>query len=245
MTMKNRLVAHRGDMSTYPENSLLALTKAAELGFCYLELDVQFSKDLTPIVIHDDNLSRTTGINANVFECTTKELILHRVLSAQETEEPAYLYLASLEKTVEVLNQYPDITLFVEIKRQCLEHVDLDILTDVVLSDLQAAKFDFVIISFVKEVVQHVQQKKDIATGWVMSKYDQVNQAIAKDLQPEYLFCNVKKINKPEQILQGPWKWVLYDIMNPAFAYELLEQGIDLIETGDIVKLSDSEYFQS
>jgi len=78
----------------------------------------------------------------------------------------------------------------------------------------------------------------------VLSKYDQVNKAIADDMQPEYLFCNVKKVNNPAALWEGPWKWALYDIMNPSFAYELLEQGVDLIETGDIVKLSNSEYFQ-
>jgi len=33
-------------------------------------------------------------------------------------------------------------------------------------------------------------------------------------------------------------------VLNPEFAYELLEQGVDMIETGDIVSLSSSEHFQ-
>lgn len=242
--MKNRLVAHRGDMSTYPENSLLALTKAAELGFCYLELDIQFSKDIVPIVIHDNNLVRTTGIDKNVFECTTKELLSHRVLTSQKIEDVALLNIATLEKTVEVLNNYPEITVFVEIKRQCLEYVDLEIVMDTVLKDLEQAKFKTVIISFVREVVEQVKRKENIITGWVLSKYDRVNQAIANELQPDYLFCNVKKINKPTELWKGSWKWALYDITNPTFAYELLEQGVDLIETGDVVRLSKSEFFQ-
>lgn len=251
--MKDRLVAHRGDMTTYPENSLLALRAAAELDFKYLELDIQFSKDLTPFVIHDENLIRTTGINENVYESTTNELLSHRVLCEIDDEETnALLYLAPLEKTVEVLNNFPDITLFVEIKRQALDHLDLEVVVDTVLRDLEGAKFKFVIISFVKEVIEYVQQKENYSagqptycsTGWVVSNYDPVNQAIADEMQPEYLFCNVKKINKPASLWEGPWKWVLYDITNPTFAYELLEQGVDLVETGDIVKLNDSEYFK-
>ena len=81
-------------------------------------------------------------------------------------------------------------------------------------------------------------------TGYVLKKYDDKNFREAKDMQPEYLFCNVKKINQPDQLWNGSWKWALYDISNPDFAYELLEQGVDLIETGDIVKLSNSEYFK-
>lgn len=242
--MKNRLVAHRGDMNTYPENSLLALTKAAELGFKYIELDVQVSKDLTPMVIHDDNLVRTTGIDKNVNECATAELLSYNVLTPQKTDEPALLGIVTLEKTIEILNKYPDITLFVEIKRQILEYVDLEIITDTVLSDIKDAKFNVVIISFVKDVIDCVKRKSELPTGWVLSKYDAVNQAIATDMQPEYLFCNVKKVNDPSALWEGSWEWALYDIMNPTFAYELLEQGVDLIETGDIVKLNSSEYFQ-
>jgi len=243
--MKNRLVAHRGDIETYPENSLLALCSAAKLGFNYIELDIQFSKDVTPIVIHDDNLVRTTGINKDVYASTTKELMLHRVLtSIQDDESKTLLNIATLEKAVEVLNNFPDITLFVEIKRQSLEHIDLELVVDITLNNLEKAKFNVVIISFVKEIIESVKQKGSYSTGWVLSKYNHVNKAIVNNLQPDYLFCNVKKINYPSELWKGPWKWTLYDIKNPAFAYELLEQGVDLIETGDIVKLSDSEYFK-
>ena len=243
--MKNRLIAHRGDMASYPENTLLALRAAVELGFSYIELDVQFSKDLTPIVIHDENLARTTGINRNVFECSTKELLSYRVLASNENEEDnVLLNIATLEKTIEVLNNYPNITLFVEIKRQILEYMDIDAVVDSTLNNIAHASFNVVIISFVKEIVEFVQIKEGYASGWVLSKYDSVNQAIASELQPEYLFCNVKKINHPSELWKGPWKWALYDIQNPVFAYELLEQGVDLIETGDIIKLSSSEFFQ-
>ena len=88
-----------------------------------------------------------------------------------------------------------------------------------------------------------VNQNNRYASGWVLSQFNEVNQKVAEDLQPDYLFCNVKKVNQPAELWQGPWEWVLYDIKNPRFAYELLEQGVELIETGDIEKLSKSEFF--
>jgi len=242
--MKNRLIAHRGDMTTYPENTLLALIEAAKLGYVYLELDVQFSKDLTPFVIHDDNLLRTTGVDKSIYECTSKELLSHEVLfDAKDAESNILLNLATLEKTIEVLNAYPDITLFVEVKKHCLEHYDLDVIVDIIFNDVKEAKFNIVIISFVKEVVEYAKSKHTHQTGWVLTKYDQVHQAIANDMQPDYLFCNVEKINQPSELWSGPWRWALYDVLNPEFAYELLEQGVDMIETGDIVTLSSSEHF--
>ena len=230
-------------MITYPENSLLALIKAAELGFSYFELDIQFSKDLKPIVIHDDNLVRTTAINKFVSECLAEELMSIQVLTSLKNIDPSLLKVSTLDKAVEVLNNYSNITLFVEIKRQVLDHANIDMVVETILRDLNNAKFKFVLISFVKEVIEVLKLKGEILSGWVLKKYNQSYHEIAKEMRPNYLFCNIKKVDQPLGLWKGPWQWVLYDIKNPVFAYELLEQGVDLIETGDIVRLSNSEYF--
>lgn len=241
--MKNRLIAHRGDMTTYPENTLLALTEAAKLGYSFLELDIQFSKDLTPIVIHDDNLLRTVGLDKSIYDCSTEELVSYRVQTKQANTDEL-LTLATLERTVEILNAYPEITLFVEVKKHCMEHYDLDVVMDIILKDVKHAKFKVVIISFVKEVIEYTKAKSSYPTAWVLTQYDQTHQEIVNEMQPEYLFCNVEKINHPSELWKGSWKWALYDVLNPEFAYELLEQGVDMIETGDIVALNASEHFQ-
>jgi len=58
----NRLIfAHRGNRSIRAENTLEAFSQS--IGFCdAIELDVGFSKDGIPIIIHDDTLTRTTNI---------------------------------------------------------------------------------------------------------------------------------------------------------------------------------------
>ena len=103
--------------------------------------------------------------------------------------------------------------------------------------------FNIIIISFMEEVLEYIKQRNEYALGWVLRKYDKNHNEIANKLKPNYLFCNIKKINYPSELWPGPWEWALYDVMNPSFAYELLEQGVSLIETGDIVKLSNSEEF--
>ena len=232
-------------MTTYPENSLLALRAAAELGFSYLELDIQLSKDLKPIVMHDENIVRTTGINKNVYTTTANELNSHQVLtSLQNDVANELLRIARLKDVVKLLNNYPNITLFVEIKRQSIDKFDLHTVVDATLKDLSNAKFKLVIISFVKEVIEYVSNMNTYPTGWALRKYDETHRKIANTLKAEYLFCNIKKVKKPSKLWPGPWQWVLYDITNPKYAFELLKQGVDLIETGDIVSLNSSEYFQ-
>ncbi len=241
----NRLVAHRGDMSTYPENSMLAFQAAIELGFTYVELDIQLSKDKVPIVIHDDNFKRTAGIDKNVRDLTAGEINSIYLNSSTQSENiNKLLKINTLKQVIEKLNVYSKITVFVEIKRQSIEHFGLSQVVDQVLDAQMDAKFNIVIISFVGEVIEYVKSMQSYPTGLVLKKYNQKYLLKAKELQPDYLFCNIKKINNPSDLWDGLWRWVLYDITNPSFAYELLEQGVDLIETGDVKKLSTSEYFQ-
>ncbi|WP_330457146.1 glycerophosphodiester phosphodiesterase family protein [Streptomyces sp. NBC_00820] len=56
------VVAHRGASAYAPENTLAAIDKAAELGFTWVENDVQRTKDGRLVVIHDDSLARTTNV---------------------------------------------------------------------------------------------------------------------------------------------------------------------------------------
>jgi glycerophosphoryl diester phosphodiesterase len=56
------VIAHRGASAYAPENTLAAVDKAAELGIRWVENDVQRTKDGELVVIHDDNLKRTTDV---------------------------------------------------------------------------------------------------------------------------------------------------------------------------------------
>ena len=56
------VVAHRGASAYAPENTLAAVDKAAELGFAWVENDVQRTKDGRLVVLHDATLTRTTNV---------------------------------------------------------------------------------------------------------------------------------------------------------------------------------------
>jgi glycerophosphoryl diester phosphodiesterase len=55
------IIAHRGNSSVAPENTLPAFVKALEAKSDLVELDYHHSADGVPVVIHDDNLNRTTN----------------------------------------------------------------------------------------------------------------------------------------------------------------------------------------
>ncbi|MGW7266560.1 glycerophosphodiester phosphodiesterase [Streptomyces sp. NPDC054842] len=56
------VVAHRGASAYAPENTLAAVDKADDLGFSWVENDVQRTKDGVLVVVHDATLARTTDV---------------------------------------------------------------------------------------------------------------------------------------------------------------------------------------
>ena len=71
------LYAHRGlHDETKPENSLAAFASAVGQGYS-IELDVHLTKDGELLVMHDNSLLRTCGVDLKVCEHTLEELRRH------------------------------------------------------------------------------------------------------------------------------------------------------------------------
>ncbi|MFJ2772814.1 glycerophosphodiester phosphodiesterase [Streptomyces sp. NPDC087300] len=59
---KPLVVAHRGASAYAPENTFAAIDKARDMGFRWVENDVQRTKDGELVIMHDDTLKRTTNV---------------------------------------------------------------------------------------------------------------------------------------------------------------------------------------
>jgi glycerophosphoryl diester phosphodiesterase len=68
------IYAHRGYSSAFPENTLAAFQGALNLGVYGVELDIHLSADGVPVVIHDDDLDRTTNATGPVTSKSVGEL---------------------------------------------------------------------------------------------------------------------------------------------------------------------------
>jgi len=62
------IVAHRGASADFPENTMPAFKRAAEVGADAIECDVHLTADGKLAVIHDDSLDRTTNLSGSVRE---------------------------------------------------------------------------------------------------------------------------------------------------------------------------------
>ncbi len=108
------IIAHRGGLSPYPENSLSAFKYALLMGADGLECDLRLSRDGRVFVLHDDNLSRLTGIDKPVSQMESSELLRLRL---KDPLKP-YIYSSEspllLERLIEELAD--DTILWLELK---------------------------------------------------------------------------------------------------------------------------------
>jgi glycerophosphoryl diester phosphodiesterase len=89
-----------------------------------------------------------------------------------------------------------------------------------------------VVISFNYEALVYARKQASVAIGWIITTWDEANHQLAKELTPDYLICNYRKVPFDNGGLwTGPWAWALYDVTDPALALQLHQQGADMIST--------------
>ncbi|MEH6629564.1 MAG: glycerophosphodiester phosphodiesterase family protein [Halopseudomonas aestusnigri] len=69
-----RVQAHRGAKGVRPENTMASLREALAQGVSWTEFDVKLSKDGIPVLYHDQDLKRTSGLEGLVKDYTFAEL---------------------------------------------------------------------------------------------------------------------------------------------------------------------------
>lgn len=68
------VIAHRGFSAKYPENTLISFQAALDAGAQMIELDITLTRDRQIVVIHDDELDRTTNGRGMVRDLSLSEL---------------------------------------------------------------------------------------------------------------------------------------------------------------------------
>lgn len=63
-----RIIAHRGDSTRAPENTIPAIEDALQSGADSIELDIRCTRDEVPVLFHDKNAKRLTGSNRLISE---------------------------------------------------------------------------------------------------------------------------------------------------------------------------------
>lgn len=78
-TSQVTLISHRGMNKVAPENTLEAAEQAAAYGYTHVEFDIRQTKDGVWVLLHDDNIKRTTNGNGKISDLTYKQLFEYHV----------------------------------------------------------------------------------------------------------------------------------------------------------------------
>jgi len=233
------LVAHRGYAAKYPENSMSAFIAAIECGCEYLELDVQLTRDLVPVIIHDTEFTRTGDTNycvldenwSSIKSCTVGES--DRFGEKFENEK-----IPSLKDFVELLKINPQVSAFVEIKEECIEKFGEMTVLNAVIEVIEPVRKQCFIISFDANVLFKAKQTTQYPIGFVVHRYDDEHREIAQKLKPDILICNYQKIPDEQGALwDEPWQWFLYEVVDVEIAKKWIKRGVTYIETMEIGSL--------
>ncbi len=232
------LVAHRGYALHYPENTVLALRAAAEAGADAVELDIQFSRDGVPVVIHDPDLQRTAKLSGRIDTLPWSALLGTSVHEPERFGERfAGEPLVNLRDACNALLDYPDLQVFIEVKGETVPPERLPDLVTATLEHSAALGNRRTLISFMDGVVP-LARNAGTQAGWVLPLWSAETLAHAHTLAPDFLFCNRDLLPAGAKPLpQGSWQWAVYEVACAEEALALARRGVGWVESMQVAEL--------
>jgi len=227
------IIAHRGNASEYPENTLPALASAVELGLRHLEFDVQLTADHVPVVFHDSTLERVAGRSDSVHDLTWTQLAEIPVGEVGRFGPRfAYTYPPSLAQTVDAIAGWSGVTAFVEIKRASLRKLGRQVVLERVAEVVRPVLDRCVFISFDRPSLKILRMMTGARIGWVLQEYSEGALQEAKALAPEFLFCNIERVpGEATELWPGTWQWAIYEVRDLPTAQRCRALGAAFVET--------------
>lgn len=171
------VVAHRGASAVAPENTAPAFAAARACGAIWIETDVQVTADLVPVLIHDEELDRTTDGTGPVTEQTAYNLA---TLDAGSWFGPQFAGTRIPELTELAATLGPERLLLLELKG---EHSREAVLAEIEV--LRAAGTDQYVLlqSFEESALRHVRGiQPDRPVGLLVEALDEDPVARCREL---------------------------------------------------------------
>ena len=185
------VIAHRGNASEFPENTLEALESAVALGVRYVEFDVQLTADRVPVLLHDVDLVRVADRPDHVSDIPWAQLAdypvgeIGRFGNRFANVRPPGLY-----EVASALARWDGVTAFVELKRASIRKFGREVVLNRVLKEIAPILDRCVLISFDLPSLKIARVMGRARIGWVLTSYDEASLAEATALKPEFLFAN-------------------------------------------------------
>ena len=236
----NRLVGHRGCPLEFPENSVPGVKRCLDLNARQIEIDVQLTRDHEVILHHDRTLDRCGGVPGAVHEAVLEEL------DRLSFSEPDFfgnrfqgLPPARLGPVVRLCREQGEPTLFIEVKPVSVEQFGIVPVLEAIRKTIPKPWLREVLISYRPDLLEEARRSGWPRTGLILHAWEQ---AAAEAAVHEYLFCNVSRLPRHGELTVAGSNIGVYDVIDPALGRELLQRGVDLVETFDFAGMSDPRH---
>jgi glycerophosphoryl diester phosphodiesterase len=225
------VIAHRGANIYAPENTLAAFLKAKELGFNWVEFDVMLTADDELVVIHDEELARTTNGKGAVLDYPYHYL---QTLDAGSWFDKKFSD-AKISTLESVLNFLCDYRLSANIEIKALQNRDEKVVKkvmDIVGQYSKKMVSPPLISSFSENVLRLIRkQSSDCLLGFLMDEW-----LIDWEVHCDELQCACVNVNQDiltldrVQAIKSTGRTLLaYTVNSSVRAKELYSWGVDAI----------------
>ncbi len=226
------VIGHRGLALLAPENTLSGLRKAYESGLSWVEVDVMLSKDQVPLLLHDQNLDRTTNAKGLVGEQLWRDL---KQLDAGAWFSPFYANeaLPNLQQALQLCSSL-NLGINLELKPNGFNNEHLLHQTLRVIKNFRGSLPSIILSSFCKTCLLLCHQiAPQIALGYLVDDKDNNNEIVSFADKIECFSVHLPSArvekNLINQLHSNNKKVLAFTVNKPREAEQLFKLGVDAI----------------
>jgi len=228
--LRPTFIAHRGYAASFPENTLIALDAARQAGAQFIEVDVQLSKDLVPVLFHDRDLQRLCQQQGVIHDYTFEEL---KTFNVSDSEKFSDIYvdnkITSLQEFIDYLKDDSELSAFIELKRLMIDHFGEQTVLEVVLPMFVGMEQQICFISYNQSILKKIHGTSQHVTGIVVDRWSEYDAEAS--WESEWLFCSVEGLPEDNKALAIKPRIAVFEVGNIGVAKHLLAKGIFYLET--------------
>lgn len=239
-------IGHRGAPAYAPENTIESLHTAADMGCKWVSFDIKLTKDMVPVLLHDDTLDRTTNGHGPLADINYAEL--------QDLEAGSWfadgfsgIKIPTLEEAVEIVLER-DLGLNLHLVPSAGSEVDTAEATLDILSQIWDDR-DRLLISSPSHV--SLETAMDMAGDWYRAlileneSEDGLPQnwkEMADYLSISAIHLNEQTISRDqiEEVIDAEYAVIVQSVNDQQNAKALRQWGVDAMLTDDPDAVNDS-----
>lgn len=226
-----KYIAHRGDSSKAPENTIEAFKLAGESNVFGIETDIQSTSDGELICMHDATVDRTTNGTGKVSDKNLNEIKKLKIDTGSNIKKYNNLSVPTFDEYLDVCKKY-NCYAIVELKSTLPQNLVKKVINSIESKNM---KDKSIIISFKGNILNKVREiDKSIKMGYIVktATYENINQTV------NYKNCLICPGKISEELIKYAKTkkvsidiWTLNNYQQKAISNNM---GVDYITTNNI-----------